>query len=59
MTMIKLHQDGEQVLVNPDRIEKVHKRQRGSYIYFSGGDRALEVDEDLNTIDLRFQGAYR
>lgn len=59
MRMIKFHQDGELVLVNPDHIETVHKGQSGSYVYFSGGDGALEVDEDLNTIDLWFRGAYR
>ena len=59
MRMIELHQDGEPVRVNPDQIETVHKGQSGSYVYFSGEDGALEVDEDLHTIDLRFRSAYR
>ena len=58
MKMIRLHQDGEPVIVNTGQIETVHKGQSGSYVYFSGGDGALEVDEDLHTIDLRFRSAY-
>lgn len=59
MKMIWLHQDGEPVLVNPDNIETVHKGQSGSYVYFSGGDGALEVDESLILIDTKFRYAYR
>ena len=59
MKMIWLHQDGEAVLVNPDKIETVHKGQSGSYVYFSGGDGALEVDESLILIDTKFRDAYR
>ena len=57
--MIWLHQDGEPVLVNPDKIETVHKGQNGSYVYFSGGDGALEVDEDQELVDCKFRDAYR
>lgn len=59
MKMIKFHQDGEPVLVNPDHIETVHRGQSGSYVYFSGGDGALEVDEELGAIYCKFQDAYR
>lgn len=55
--MIRLHQDGETVLVNPDKIETVHKDQNGSYIYFSGGG-SLEVDEDQELVDCKFRDAY-
>lgn len=58
MTMIKLHQDGEPVLVNPDKIETVHKGRIGSYVYFSGENGALEVDEDLERINIKFRDAY-
>lgn len=58
MKMIKLHQDGEPMLVNPDKIETVHKGQSGSYVYFSGGDGALEVDEAQEIINSKIQEAY-
>ena len=58
MKMIWLHQDGEQVLVKPDKIETVHKGQSGSYVYFSGEDGALEVDENQELVDIKFRDAY-
>lgn len=57
--MIWLHRDGEPVLVNPDKIETVHKGRIGSYVYFSGEDGALEVDEDQELVDCKFRDAYR
>lgn len=59
MKMIWLHRNGEPVLVNPDKIETVHKSQNGSYIYFSGGDGALEVDEVQEYINVMFREAHR
>lgn len=58
MKMILLHQNGEPVLVNADKIETVHKDQSGSYVCFYGGD-SLKVEEDQEIINSKIQEAYR
>lgn len=50
MKMIKLHQDGEVVLVNPDKIETIWATDRGSSIFFAGTDDPLHVDENIEQV---------
>ena len=55
MRMIKLHQDGEPILVNMDQIQTIFPRRPklGSVIYFIGEDDGLQVDDSLEDLHKR------
>ena len=51
-SFLRLHQDGELILVNPDQIQTALPSSRNStYIYLAGEDLSLEVDENIEDID--------
>ena len=68
---LKLHQSGKArllhggsglVLINPGRIQAVFPADEdgvGSYIYITGEEDALIVDETVEQIDFRIRDAYR
>ena len=53
-SFLRLHQDGELVLVNPDQIQTIWSEaddnNGGSTIYFAGEPDGLSVDESLEYI---------
>lgn len=55
MTMIKLHRDGEPILVNVDQIQTIFpdRPKRGSVIYLIGDDDVLLVDDSLEDLHKR------
>lgn len=51
MKMIRLHQDGEPVLVNLSAIETIQERgDANAVIYFTGGAGGLDVDESFEDV---------
>ena len=51
-SFLRLHRDGQLVLVNPDQIQTVFwVDDNGSMIYFTGEDEGLSVDESVEDID--------
>lgn len=54
MRMLRLHIDGDLILVNPAKIQTVFPNSKAmvkSFVYISGEDNPIRVDEDLETID--------
>ena len=54
MRMLRLHHYGAEILVNPAYIETVFPSTSegiGAYVYVSGEEGPLHIDEDLETID--------
>lgn len=51
MKMIKLHQDGDTVIVNTGQIQTIWADDRGTAIFFADGtDDPLYVDESIEQV---------
>ena len=54
MRMLRLHQNGTPILINPNQIHVIFpilSEDSRSYIYFSCEEDEISVDEDMETIE--------